>query len=602
MTGAPQPELETEPMNTRTDIPTARTGERRSRRGERTGAEALIDGLKAEGVDLIFGMIGGAIMPAYDALFRDGTLRHVVVGHEQGAAHMAEGYARVTGRPGVVLTTSGPGATNLVTGLADAMMDSTPLVALTGQVPAALIGNDAFQEADVRGITMPVTKHNYIVDRADDLPRVVNEGFYLARSGRPGPVVIDIPKDVSKTRTSADRPDSIELQGYKPPYEGHPKQIRQALELIRGSERPVILAGGGVIHAEAGGELRELAEGLQVPVVSTLMGLGNFPIDHRLSLGMPGMHGTGYAILALQHCDVMICLGTRLDDRITGKLQGFAPHAQLIHIDIDASEIGKNVPAVVPIVGDAKPVLRELLRGIRQWEAVPDWSRWHRQIEAWRKEYPLRYQERANTIMPQQVVEELDDLLDDGAILSTGVGQHQMWAAQYYTFRNPRTWLTSGGLGTMGFGFPAAIGAKLACPHQRVVCIDGDGSFLMTLQELATAVRYRVPVVVAVVNNVYLGMVRQWQHLFFEGRYAESALRPPPFAQVAQAFGALGRRVERPEDLRPALAWALRESEARQLPAVLDILVDIEECVYPMVPAGQANSDFIPGPPEGPER
>jgi len=566
---------------------------------KRSGAEAAIEALKAEGVELLFGVTGGAIMPMYDALFRDGTLRHIIVGHEQGGAHMAEGYARVTGEPGVILTTSGPGATNLVTGLADAIMDSTPLVAITGQVATSLIGNDAFQEADVRGITMPVTKHNYLIQRADELPRIFAEGFHIARTGRPGPVLIDLPKDVSNTQTAAPRPERVQLEGYDPPYQGHPHQIQRALQALQQAHKPVILAGGGVLHAEACGELREFAEALNLPVVSTLMGLGNFPTDHALSLGMPGMHGTGYAILSLYHCDVMICVGTRLDDRITGKLDEFAPWAKLIHIDIDASEIGKNVPALVPVVGHAKPVLQELIGGIKRWESKPDWSAWHKQLAAWRKEHPLGYEQKADTIMPQMVVQEVDALLDDDDIISTGVGQHQMWTAQYYTFRKPRTWLTSGGLGTMGYGFPAAIGAKLAKPHQRVVCIDGDGSFLMTIQELATAVRYRVPVVVAVLNNLYLGMVRQWQELFYERRYAETGLTPPPYDKVAQAFGALGRRVERPEQVRPALQWALQQAEASQLPVVLDILVDAQECVYPMVPAGQANFKFIAGPKGG---
>ncbi len=583
-------------MNTSTEAkkPLHAPARRDARR--RTGAEAVVEGLKAEGVEWLFGMTGGAIMPVYDALFRDGHLRHVMVGHEQGGAHMAEGYARVTGKPGVVITTSGPGATNLVTGLADAAMDSTPLVAITGQVATALIGNDAFQESDVRGITMPVSKHNYLVRSTDELPRVVSEGFYLARSGRPGPVLLDIPKDVSNGHTDAPRPESIELAGYAPPFEGHPRQVRKALEALRAAERPVILAGGGVLHAEASDELKAFAEALDIPVVSTLMGLGNFPIDHPLSLGMPGMHGTGYAIKALHQCDLMLCVGTRLDDRITGKLDEFAPWASVIHVDIDASEISKNVPAVVPIVGHAKPVLRELTRGAASWEDRPDWSPWHKQLNAWRREFPLSYREKSDWILPQQVVEAVDDLLDDEAIVSTGVGQHQMWTAQYYTFRKPRTWLTSGGLGTMGYGFPAAIGAKLARPESAVVCIDGDGSFVMTMQELVTAVRYRVPVVVAIVNNAFLGMVRQWQHLFFDNRFAETEMAPPPFAKIAEAFGALGRRVERPEDLRPSLQWALAAAESQRLPAVLDVRVDPEECVYPMVPAGQANANFLSGP------
>lgn len=563
---------------------------------KRTGSEAVIEALKAEGANLLFGVTGGAIMPIYDALHKDGELQHIMVGHEQGGAHMAEGYARVTGEPGVILTTSGPGATNLVTGLADAIMDSTPLIAITGQVATSLIGNDAFQEADVRGITMPVTKHNYLVQSADHLPRVFAEGFHISRSGRPGPVLIDIPKDISNTETDAARPKEIELEGYKPPYEGHPKQIRKALEVIQNCERPVILAGGGVLHAEASQELMDFAEALNIPVVSTLMGLGNFPIDHPLSLGMPGMHGTGYAILSLYHCDAMICVGTRLDDRITGKLDEFCPWAKLIHIDIDASEIGKNVPVVVPIVGHAKPVLKDLIKGAGSWESKPDWTAWHKQVEQWRKEYPLSYREKENHILPQQVVEEVDTLLDDDAIITTGVGQHQMWAAQYYTFRKPRTWLTSGGLGTMGYGFPAALGAKLAKPEAPVVCIDGDGSFIMNMQELVTAVRYRIPVVCVILNNLFLGMVRQWQHLFFDDRFAETTLMPPAFDQVAIACGGLGKRVERPEEINKAIKWALKEAEEKKLPVVLDVMTDCEECVYPMVPAGSANVNFIPGP------
>ena len=574
----------------------ARAATRRPRK--RSGAEAVVEALKAQGVELIFGMTGGAIMPVYDALYRDGSIKHIIVGHEQGGAHMAEGYAKVTGRPGVVMTTSGPGATNLTTGLADAIMDSVPLVAITGQVPTTLIGNDAFQETDVRGITTPITKHNYLLKSPHDVPRAIAEAFYIAGSGRPGPVVVDIPKDVSVGATDASLPQRVELPGYKPPYEGHPRQVQRALELLRNAERPVILAGGGVIHAEAADELRELAELLRVPVVSTLMGLGNFPRDHRLSLGMPGMHGTGYANLALHYCDVMLCVGTRLDDRITGKLDEFAPQARVIHIDIDASEIGKNVPAVVPIVGHAKPVLKALIEGVKRWDSVPDWTPWWGQIERWKREFPLRYREKADVIAPQRVIEELDELLDDDAIITTGVGQHQMWAAQYYTFTRPRTLLTSGGLGTMGFGLPAAIGAKLAAPERTVVCVDGDGSLLMTVQELATAVSYRVPIVEVVINNCALGMVKQWQHLFFERRYAESLLKPPPFDRVAQAFGALGRRVEKPEELPGALKWALREAEARRLPVVLDVIVDPDERVFPMVPPGGANARFIPSDPQ----
>ncbi len=564
-------------------------------RAQMSGADAVIASLHALGVEVVFGMVGGQIMPVYDALHRDGKLRHIIVGHEQGGAHMAEGFARATGKAGVVMTTSGPGATNLVTGLADAMMDSTPVVAVTGQVPSHLLGNDAFQEADMRGITMPITKHNYQLTSADQVAPVFAEAFHLAVSGRPGPVLIDLPKDVTVSQTEILAASGPRLAGQRGAVaKGHPMQIERALKLIRNCRQPVILAGGGVIHAQACDELKALAEYLDIPVTSTLMGLGNIPSDHRLSLGMPGMHGTGYANLALYNSDVLICVGCRLDDRVTGKLEAFAPGAKLVHIDVDASEISKCLPAAVPIVGDAKPVLAALLAGARAWESRPDFSAWHKVLATWRHKYPMGYRQKDGVILPQQAVQEINALMGEDDIVVTGVGQHQMFTAQYYKFKKPRTLITSGGLGTMGFGLPAAIGAKVAMPERQVVCIDGDGSFLMNVQELCTAVRYRIPVVVAVLKNGNLGMVRQWQHMFFEQRHSQSNLACPPYDQVARAFGALGRRVERPEDLASSLRWALKSAEEERLPVVLDIMVDPEEAVLPMVPAGESNINFIP--------
>ncbi|RJX28569.1 MAG: biosynthetic-type acetolactate synthase large subunit [Desulfarculus sp.] len=561
-----------------------------------TGADAVVAGLKHQGVEMIFGMIGGQIMPVYDALFKDGGIKHIIVGHEQGAAHMAEGYARATGKVGVVLTTSGPGATNLVTGLADAFMDSTPLVAITGQVSSGLLGNDAFQEADMRGITMPITKHNYQINSVEELPEVLAEALFVALSGRPGPVLIDLPRDVAVAPCSRVLAAPSAPTGYKPPYRGHPLQIGRALKVLRTARRPVILAGGGVVSAGAHEELTALAETAGIPVTTSLMGLGALPADHALFLGMPGMHGTGYANLALHQADVILCVGTRLDDRITGKLEAFAPRAALIHVDVDASEIGKNLPCAVPIVGDAKPVLKALAQGAAGWEAKPDYGPWRRQIAGWKRRYPMTYAERPGVLAPQRVVETLGALLPPEAVIVTGVGQHQMYTAQFYPFRRPRTLITSGGLGTMGFGLPAAIGAKLGRPEREVFLIDGDGSFLMTIQELATAVRYRVPVVALILNNSFLGMVRQWQEMFYDQRQAETDLQPPPYAEVARAFGGLGRRVTAQEDLEPALAWARRQAAERRLPVVLDVAVQRDALVLPMVPPGGANAEFIPCP------
>jgi acetolactate synthase-1/2/3 large subunit len=560
---------------------------------EYTGSDAVIATLVREGVEIVFGMIGGAIMPVYDALYRRGGLTHVMVGHEQGAAHMADGYARATGRPGVVFTTSGPGATNLVTGLATAMMDSIPMVALTGQVSSDLMGNDAFQEADVWGISMPITKHNYQVTDPAELPQVITEAFYVAQTGRPGPVLIDLPKDVAQRPCPEEVAEPRIPEGYRPGYRGDPRRIEQALELLRKSRRPVIMAGGGVIHAGASADLLSLAETLQIPVTSTLMGLGNFSIEHPLSLGMPGMHGTGYANLALRHCDLLLAVGTRLDDRITGRLEGFVPRAKLVHVDVDASEINKILPSAVPVVGDAKPVLAALVRGAAAWPERPDHGPWLSLVESFKRRFPLGYSSRGDVLAAPRVIQAIGRL-DDEAVIVTGVGQHQMFTALYYPFKRPRTFISSGGLGTMGFGLPAALGAKLGRPEATVICVDGDGSFLMNVQELATAVRYRIGVVVVILNNTYLGMVRQWQDMFLGRRRSQTGLECPPYDRVAQAFGAFGRRVARPDDLEPALDWALAQSRRMSLPVVLDVMVDPEAMVLPMVPPGAANHEFVP--------
>ncbi len=558
-----------------------------------TGAESVVASLEFQEVEVIFGMTGGAIMPVYDALFHSARIRHVIVGHEQGAAHMADGYARVTGKPGVVMTTSGPGATNLVTGLANAMMDSIPMVAITGQVSSNMLGSDVFQEADMWGITLPVTKHNYQVTDPAELPRIVTEAFYLAQSGRPGPVLIDLPKDVMTAACPAAVAVPEAPEGYRTPYRGDPEGVARALGLLRRARRPVILAGGGVISAGAHRELLALAESLGAPVTTTLMGLGCFPSRHRLSLGMPGMHGTGYANLAIAESDLLLCVGVRLDDRVTGQKEAFAPEADLIHIDIDASEINKILPAAVGVVGDAKPVLAELVRGVRSWPEGIDLAPWRERVGQMKEDNPMVYPRRSGFIAPQAAVQALGEVLDAEDTVVTGVGQHQMYTAQYFPFQRPRSFLTSGGLGTMGFGLPAALGARVGRSEGSVVCVDGDGSFLMNLQELATAVRYRLGVVVMVLNNGYLGMVRQWQDRFLGGRRSETLLKPPPYDQVARAFGGLGKKVEREIDLAGALDWALDQAQSQQLPVVLDVTVDPEAEVLPMVPPGGANADFI---------
>ena len=552
----------------------------------KTGARTLIEALKREGVDTIFGYPGGSVLPIYDELY-DSSIRHVLVRHEQAAAHAADGYARASGRVGVCLATSGPGACNLVTGIATAYMDSVPIVALTGQVPTGMLGNDAFQESDITGITMPITKHNYLVKDADDLDCVVQEAFYIARTGRPGPVLIDLPKDVTNGPVTGGRaaPGGVSLRGYQPTYEGHVRQIDKALDLIAQAERPLIYAGGGVVHSGASAELLKFVEAAAIPVTTTLMALGAVPGDHPLNLGMLGMHGTQTANYAVTECDLLIAIGARFDDRVTGKIETFAPNAAIIHIDIDPAEIGKNKAVDVPIVGDVKAVLQTLLQRMQR---RGDTARWITRINTWRAQYPLRYRDD-DRLRPQYVIQELSDLLKGEAIIASEVGQNQMWTALYYCFRKPRTWLTSGGLGTMGYGFPAAIGAHFARPDLPVFDIAGDGSFQMNIQELGTVAHHTIPVKVVILNNMYLGMVRQWQELFYDRRYAYTELPPVDFVKIAHAYGIEGIMVDEKEDVLEALQAAL----ATDGPFVLDFRIEREENVFPMVPAGAAINEMI---------
>jgi acetolactate synthase-1/2/3 large subunit len=554
-----------------------------------TGAKAFVEMLKREGVEVIFGFPGGAVLHIYDALF-DADIKHILVRHEQGAVHAADGYARASGKPGVVLVTSGPGATNTVTGIATAYMDSVPVVVFTGQVPTHLIGNDAFQEADIVGITRPCTKHNYLVKNVEDLPRIIKEAFYIATTGRPGPVLVDLPKDIIAAEFEFQYPEKVEIRGYKPVLKGHPLQIKKAVEEILSSTRPVIYGGGGLIHSNASKLLIELAEMLNIPVTLTLMGLGAFPGDHPLFLGMLGMHGTFYANSAVDNCDLLIAIGARFDDRVTGKVSEFAKGARIIHIDIDPSSISKSIKVDIPIVGDASHVLSDILKLLKEkYKAqLPAFRNkmkpWLKQIEMWKKNHPLTYKMDNTKIKPQYVVERIYELTKGKAIITTEVGQNQMWAAQFYKFSKPRTFLTSGGLGTMGYGFPAAIGAQIAKPDAIVIDIAGDGSIQMNIQELATAVQYRLPVKVAILNNRFLGMVRQWQELFYGKRYSMSCLHcHPDFVKLAEAYGAVGLRAEKPSEVDAVIKTALK---VKDKPVLMDFLVDREEGVYPMVPAG----------------
>lgn len=555
------------------------------------GAEILLRCLQDEGVDTVFGYPGGAVLPIYDALF-ESSIRHILGRHEQGVAHAADGYARATGKVGVCIATSGPGATNLVTGIATANMDSIPLVCFTGQVGTPFIGRDAFQEADITGITMPITKHNYVVERTEDVAHTVKEAFYIASTNRPGPVVVDLPKDVME-RSIDYKPEEVEvnLRGYRVMKGYNSGQVISAVELIKTAKRPVIYAGGGVISSNAAEELRELALKRKIPVTTTLMGMGAFPGNNYLNLGMLGMHGTRYANYAIGESDLLIAIGVRFDDRVTGNIATFAPHARVIHIDIDAAEIGKNVDVDVPIVGQVK----EILQGINQrLDEVTEYWEWHQTIDRWKEEFPLRYGNSCEgRIMPQNVIEKIYDLTRGNAIITTEVGQNQMWAAQYYKFEHPRTFLTSGGLGTMGYGLPAAIGAKIGRPDLPVIDIAGDGSIQMNIQELATAVQYQLPVIVCILNNQFLGMVRQWQGLFYGGRYSYTDMsHQPDFVKLAEAYGAIGIRVSREGELDQALKQALQVTDR---PVVLDILVEREADVYPMVPPGGSLSQMLGG-------
>jgi len=556
-----------------------------------TGAQMVLACLEAEKVDVIFGFPGGAVLTLYDEIYKKG-MKHILTRHEQGAAHAADGYARATGKPGVVIATSGPGATNLVTGIATAYMDSVPLIAITGQVATPFIGTDAFQEADITGITLPITKHNYLVKDLDELPYILKEAFHLATTGRKGPVLIDLPKDLQAQEGEFYYPERVEMATYRPTLQGHPGQIARAADAIKNAKRPLLYAGGGVISSEAHEELLELSQKFTIPVTLTLTGLGGVPYDYEYFLGMPGMHGTYAANNALYETDLLIAVGVRFDDRVTGKLESFAPQAKVIHIDIDPAEISKNIVAHIPIVGDARLVLKELLKRL-EGSKKQDLSPWCAKVLEWKKSRPLRYrQEAGDCLKPQFVIEELYRLADDDAIFTTDVGQHQMWAAQYCRARRPRRLLTSGGLGTMGFGFPAAIGAKVAFPEKQVICIAGDGSFQMNSQELATAVCYNLAVKVAIINNRYLGMVRQWQKYFYGGRYAHSFLsESPDFVKLAEAYGACGFRVTRVEQVAETIEKALKTPG----PVVMDFHVDPEENVLPMVPPNTSIVEMIGG-------
>jgi acetolactate synthase-1/2/3 large subunit len=557
-----------------------------------TGAQILMECLKREGVDLIFGFPGGAVIDIYDELPKH-PIRHILVRHEQAAVHAADGYARASGKVGVCLVTSGPGATNTVTGIATAYMDSIPMVVFTGQVPTHLIGNDAFQEADIVGITRPCTKHNYLVKNVADLAATIKQAFYLARTGRPGPVLVDLPKDVVNAKTEFSYPETISMRSYNPNYSPNRKQLRKAAELIAQSVRPVIYAGGGVVSSDSSQELTALAEQFHLPVTTTLMGLGSFPGDHPLWLGMLGMHGTYTANMAINNCDLLISVGARFDDRVTGRVNSFAAKAKIIHIDIDPTSISKNVEVDVPIVADCKQGLAGCLEELAKLK-VEDWAakraEWLDALGQMRASHPLNYAQNGKYIKPQWVVEKIHELSNGEAIIATEVGQNQMWAAQFYTYRKPRTLLTSGGLGTMGYGFPAAMGAQFAFPDKLVVDIAGDGSIQMNIQELATVVSYQVPVKIVILNNGFLGMVRQWQELFYNRNYCSTCLHTnPDFVAVAKAYGAEGFRVEKPEDLEPTL----RAAFAHPGPVVVDVRVEPEENVAPMVPAGAALSEML---------
>jgi len=559
------------------------------------GARILLECLKLEGVDTVFGYPGGTVINIYDELYSFPEIRHILPRHEQAGVHAADGYARASGKVGVAIATSGPGATNTVTGIATAYMDSIPLVVITGQVPTALIGNDAFQEVDIIGITRPCTKHNFLVKNVKELAGIVKKAFYIARTGRPGPVLIDLPKDVQVAVTEFKYPDKVDMRGYKPTVGGHPKQVEKAASMILASRKPVIYVGGGVVLANAADELRELAETLNAPVTTTLMGLGSFPEDNNLSLGLLGMHGTYYANMAVTDCDLLVAVGARFDDRVTGKIPAFAPHAKIIHMDVDPTSIRKNVRVDLPIVGDVREILTKLRKVFEENRDSVDGFRknikpWLAEINGWKAKHPMSYKESSEVIKPQAVIRKLRELSEPDAIIATDVGQHQMWTAQFFSFTKARTLLTSGGLGTMGYGLPAAMGAQAAFPERQVIAICGDGGFQMNLQEMATLVQNGLPVKICIMNNNYLGMVRQWQELFFDKRYSQTVMDLPiDFVKLAEAFGATGFTATRPEDMEETI----RKGLATPGPVIMEFKIAREEKVLPMVPAGASLNEMV---------
>ncbi len=553
-----------------------------------TGAQIVCESLVREGVEVIFGFPGGSLLPFYDTLPQYPQLRHVLVRHEQGAAHAADGYARVTGKAGVCCATSGPGATNLVTGIANAHLDSSPVVAITGQVARPFIGKDAFQEIDITGITLPITKHNHIVMSADELAKVFREAFHIATTGRPGPVLIDIPRDVFVEQAEFHYPAKVDLPGYKPILRGHPAQVKKAAAIINQAQRPVIISGRGTIISRAYEELRELAEKAQIPVITTLLGIGSFPENHMLSLGMLGMHGMAYANMAVDEADLLIAIGMRFDDRATAKVSGFAPKARIVHIDIDPAEIGKNLRVDVPIVGDVKNVLKELNKELSTQNHIE----WVNQLEKWRQDHPSTTVREGEDLIPQYVIHSICEVTDGDAYIVTGVGQHQMWSAQHFCYKKPNSLVSSGGLGTMGFELPAALGVKIGCPNDTVWCVAGDGGIQMTIQELGTIAQEKAAVKIAVINNGYLGMVRQWQELFYERRYVATPLSGPDFVKMSEAYGIAAEKVRSRREVIPAIQRAMSHDG----PYLIDFLVEPEESVYPMVPPGAALAELIEGP------
>jgi acetolactate synthase-1/2/3 large subunit len=560
-----------------------------------TGSQILLACLEKEGVDTVFGYPGGTVINIYDDLMKSETIHHILPRHEQAGVHAADGYARATGKVGVAIATSGPGATNTITGIATAYMDSIPLVVISGQVPTPLIGNDAFQEADMVGITRPVTKHNYLVRDIKDLARIVKQAFYIARTGRPGPVLIDLPKDVQVAETTFAYPDKVELRGYKPNYSGNVRQIAKAVKMILAAKKPVVYVGGGATLSDADKELLKFTETIQAPLTTTLMGMSSFPKRHPLSLGMLGMHGTYYANMAVTNSDLLIAIGARFDDRVTGKIATFAPDAKIIHIDIDPTSIKKNVRVDLPIVGDLKDVLKKLVRELGEHKTevkalVKDLAPWREEVDGWKESHPMSYKQSKTEIKPQFVIEKLRELSDDDAIVTTEVGQHQMWTAQFFDFTQPRTFLTSGGLGTMGYGLPAALGAQAAFPKRQVIDVSGDGSFQMNSQELATLVQNRLPVKIVILNNNFLGMVRQWQQLFFDKRYSQTCLETPiDFVKLAEAYGATGLSCSKPGDVEATIKKAF-ETDG---PVIMEFKISREENVMPMVPAGAGINEMV---------